>query len=765
MVAGQAQQSATGAQGVAVVEASGNGVLPVGSRGEDPRSTTRGEDPRAGALVAPGTSTTGVLVGDVTQRESRVLRDTTGRQMRAAEAIVAANEPPKKRGPGRPKKQPIAATEGTGGSVVATTRVSTERAAPVTVGIGTNQTERVATTVDHLNGLDLLDLGNDTEYEGDSEEMDEPRLQGREKSPLTKGTSGGWMQTGSSNRMIDPCLRPTRGTDNHGGVSTHGYVTQEESGRQHRSGKIFVPSQERLRNPRGVVIRSSGQRRPTEQPLERRTYWSGEPQDVRLDNRYSPRVGQTDWRKEPMEDRTRRPSLMERAKPNTYRKKVRLVQDLDEDEMERYLQQFGVELEDEPEVTKVMLDVLQTQELVNRRLHIGYEQCLEMAVDSLDFNVPRIVLLLRERQLEESEIQALWKLGLTKEARLTEYFINEVRAEVQRSTVALLRELVSELGENSEARMATRHTRGEGQWERPQRKTFSLGRGGSERSIESDRRQRLWKEPRNVFLRPLKLPVLEKGGNVAEWLDDCAFCIAHDRCDDVTKTDHFMSTLRGGIRDAAWKLEKAKPDILWPEIIEVLKESHLPTASLYTASHRITHRKYDYSEPFDEWINDWEMAVRLSCGDITDHMKKMTLLGAIPEEDSDEIALHGKDDCYSSVVKYMTLKWSQFKLKKERQGKSQEKSQQKERREEKRSGYRGKPVQTGAVTNMERRKPNYQAGKSDNRECWICLERGHVSANCPQRKVRVVSERGKKAHKDTSEEESDTSKRHSRSRS
>ncbi|XP_074597888.1 uncharacterized protein LOC141852696 [Brevipalpus obovatus] len=441
------------------------------------------------------------------------------------------------------------------------------------------------------------------------------------------------------------------------------------------------------------------------------------------------------------------------------------VKDLSTSECERFLCQQSVQLINERDPLTLVLEVLKTNEVINDRNANTIEALLDQPLDHI-YRVgpsPKVVLHLREKCFEESEIRDLWQHGVTNLHRLEPDFINEVRCELKIGTRAAVTRM---LKQRSSSHLKDENNHGV--------YPYMDGYGRSEVNRSGyqaipPRSQPPLNQSNQSFgslhhsgnicgtRSPQKIPALTDREDPIQWLDDRHYQLRSDPCkDEVLKTAIFKCSLSGALREATEKIEARIPDIQWPQLIEELRKSHLPAASLFSAHQSIQFMRYDYSEPFSKWIQKWETALRVTMGPVDEKIKIITLLRALPLDDQFELGQIGKEDSYDAILKYISYKDCRKRMVKE-SARGVEKSinahQPQQRSQPPKvvtsSGYQGltrqayRPQPRYGLTNAtngthnERKPLPVEQNKYNNLECYHCQQKGHIAAYCKQ-KVQLV---------------------------
>lgn len=449
----------------------------------------------------------------------------------------------------------------------------------------------------------------------------------------------------------------------------------------------------------------------------------------------------------------------------------RQVKDLTHRECEKFLVQQGVELIDEHDLLPIVLEVIKTAETISGLGASTTRELLDRPLETI-YQVgscPKIVVLLREKRFEEVEIRDLWSHGITRPERLEPEFVAEVRNELLIGTRAALNRLLKttsvpkyqpqqpvypfmDVAKQSHEKPVTEH------FHQPVNEAPTFVNQPRFTSPSP----RLDTYPESERRKPLPIPMMTEKDDPIRWLDDRKFQLRKDPCkDEVLKTALFTCALIGPLREAADKIDERQPDILWPQLIEELRENHLPSISLIAADQDGKLMKFDYSEPFSKWILKWETALRATLGEVSEKVKIFSLLRAIPVEDRLDLGQARKDKSYEDILHFMSYKDCRKRLAKESARANVDKSinapqakqQQLPRNNSQigyqnqiRGNYRPQPRfgQTNTMNSGQtevQRRPQQDIGppKFTNLECYLCQQRGHIAANC-SRRVRSLEQ-------------------------
>lgn len=254
--------------------------------------------------------------------------------------------------------------------------------------------------------------------------------------------------------------------------------------------------------------------------------------------------------------------------------------------------------------------------------------------------------------------------------------------------------------------------------------------------------------------RPRSIKKMEPSENVIRWLEDVNYQLDTDLCtDDREKTMEFKLALTGSLREAAQLLQVENPNIMWRDLIVELKKSHLPSSARFAARQMIQFSKFNYEERFDKWLQRWEDAFFLIYGLVRDDLKAIILFGALPLTDQLAISRGRHDSSYAEILNYMSTNDTMKRMQKKTEARplaTQQRSQQQNRIQGNppprylQSQHHNRPNYHGTSSGSYGYSRNANDGRQPNRNgCYNCGNTGHISANCPQAKVRTIDEKEK----------------------
>ena len=488
--------------------------------------------------------------------------------------------------------------------------------------------------------------------------------------------------------------------------------------------------------------------------------------------------------KEPMEasqSQTRVQSL-------PHSKRTGRIVDIPLKEVQALLDKYGIEPVEYLSEWQQLVEVIRTSELVRYdeipHARIVFEKGLE---DYLPLSIPAVVRYLREEGFMEEEIRDLWRTGLKHPSRLDIYFINEVEGELKPATVALLKKIVGDVPERmngprsnvqeEKPAMGVQHAFNSAVERHGDRVSEPMGHSRRNEKILcpslSDSmadlslqqgRSPLVEESRDQARNAhgiIKLKEYSSNEDVATWLDDCLFRLESHTHSDAEKTLAFKCVLSGLIRQEAQEMIASNPQIQWRELILNLRHSYLPVAALYEANRKVQFMRYEYLEPFNEWHQKWESALRLSQGSLTKDVRRLLILQALPLEDQHKLSLNGHDKSYDSILNYMAtsdcIRRSQGQ---KRQADMRPSTNQQSRMPLVKSNHSGypkkswKPSAINSASNQPQRTVSNQpsTNRYANMSCHKCGELGHISPYCPTKVRRVRRPDPKRSGEGTSKE-------------